>query len=185
MWTRGLELVSGSHRRQGQGLSRRFQRRQRSWGGNGPKRLGEGHPPQTEAPRGCDLLRHGGSIPAGIAQWWQHQCAPRQHWSSGEKIQQHREIGDRGRRSEGAAPSLLGSATDESRGARVPGQPGSRVSGVCWSSAHSQCLSRRFYRDGGGNTAESDTMWVIGRVQSAAAEWRSGVGVYAEAARQN
>jgi hypothetical protein len=136
----------------------------------------------TEAPRGRDLLRRGGSSPAGIAQWWQHQCAPRQRLSSGEKIQQHREIATRGRRSEGAAPSLLGSATDESRGARVPGQPGSRVSGVCWSSAHSQCFARRFRRDGGGNTAESDTMWVIGRVQSATAECRYGVGVYVEAA---
>lgn len=131
---------------------------------------------------GRDPLRRGGSNPAGIAQRWQHQCAPRLHRSSGEKIQQHREIIDRGRRSEGVAPSLLGSATDESRGARLPGQPGSRVSGVCWSSAHSQCLSRRFRRDGGGNTAEPRTMWVIGRVQSAAAECRNGVGVYVEAA---
>ena len=46
MRTRDLELVSGSHRRQGQGPSGRFRRRQRRWRGNGPERLGEGHPPQ-------------------------------------------------------------------------------------------------------------------------------------------
>jgi hypothetical protein len=136
----------------------------------------------TEAPRDCDLLRRGGPIPAGIAQRWQHRRAPRQRLSNGEKIQQSREIVHRGRRSEGAAPSLLGKATDESRGTRAPGQPGNRVSGVCWSSAHSQCLSRRFRRDGGGNIAESDTMWANGRVQSATAECRNGVGVYVEAA---
>jgi hypothetical protein len=38
----------------------------------------------TEAPRGRDLLRRGGPIPAGIAQRWQHRCAPRQRLSSGE-----------------------------------------------------------------------------------------------------
>lgn len=53
---------------------------------------------------------------------------------------------------------------------------------MCWSSAHFQRLARRFRRDGGGNTAGFDTMWAIGRVQSAVAEGRFGLGVYVEAA---
>jgi hypothetical protein len=41
---------------------------------------------------------------------------------------------------------------------------------VWWIPAHFQCLSRCFCRDGDGDIAGSDILWVIGRDQSAVAE---------------
>lgn len=82
-----------------------------------------------------------------------------------------------------STPACWGRHAAESRDARIPGQPGSRASGTQSNTAQLRDFLRRFCRDGGGNTAASDVMWVIGRVQFAAAKRRYGIGACVEAAR--
>jgi hypothetical protein len=118
------------------------------------------------------LYRRGGSSPAGSASvaTSTYPVAPFFRRSSGltlsGDLSPTAALGRRSRR------FCRRQRAEEGCGARAPGQPGDRASSVLWIPAHFQCLSRRFCRDGGGNTAGSGVMWVIGRVQSAVAGCR-------------